>query len=94
MPLVNHRVTYVWLFLVVLTGLSWWLADGVEPATAVSVKYLAVGLLALAFFKVRLVILYFMEVKNAPWLLRGLLEAWVLLVLVGMCSLYLMGAQA
>lgn len=92
MSLLNNRVTYVWFFLAILTALSWGLADGIEPTTVSGVKYLAVGLLALAFFKVRLVIMYFMEILNAPWLLRGLFEAWVILVFTVMCFLYLQGA--
>lgn len=87
----NNRVTYVWFFLATLTLLSWWLADGVEPSTLNGVKYLALGLLALAFFKIRLVIMYFMEIMNAPWPLRGLFEAWVVVVFAAMCFLYLQG---
>lgn len=91
MILLKDRVTYVWLVLFALTLLSWLLADGLAPDTASGVKYLSVSLLALAFFKIRLVILYFMEVLDAPWPLRGLLEAWVVLVFAGMCFLYLFG---
>lgn len=92
MSLLNNRVTYIWLFLAMLTLLSWLLADGIAPTTERGVMYLALSLLALAFFKVRLVIMYFMEILNAPWALRGLFEAWVLLVFAGMCFLYLQGA--
>lgn len=91
MTLINDRVTYVWLLLAALTCLSWVLADGVEPASAEGAQFLAVGLLALAFFKVRLVIMYFMEVLDAPRVLRALMEAWVVLVFVAMCYFYLFG---
>lgn len=91
MSLLNDRVSYVWLILALLTGLSWLLADSLEPSTLKNAQLLAVGLLALAFFKIRLVILYFMEIQNAPWVLRGLFEAWVAIVFTGMCFLYLTG---
>ena len=92
--MINDRVTYVWLFLAILTGLSWYLSDGLSPETAGGIRNLAIGLLALAFFKTRLVIMYFMEVLEAPWLLRGLMEAWVVLVFLAMCTIYVVGPAA
>jgi len=89
----TEKITLVWLFLAVLTGLSWLLADGLEPTNPAGFTYVAVGLFALAFFKVRLVIMYFMEVLDAPWILRGLFEVWTVGVFVAVVSFYLYGTQ-
>lgn len=87
--LVQSRVTYVWLFLAALTAASWILGDSYDPSNLDQIKYLTVGLLALAFFKIRLVVMHFMEVGHAPILLRIILESWVLLVFLLMVALYL-----
>lgn len=49
----------------------------------------AVGVMFIAAFKARLVLLYFMEVKQAPTLWRGLLEGWILLCAVVIAVLHL-----
>jgi hypothetical protein len=72
-PIARSPATAVWLLLVLATGLIWWLGID-EPA----VCNLAVSaLIVIAFIKIRLVILYFMNIRAAPWPLRLLLEAWV-----------------
>lgn len=47
-----------------------------------------VGLIVVACIKVRLVILHFMEIKEAPLLLRGVLEVWVVGVGVMLVVMY------
>ena len=89
--LLNDRVTFVWLILAALTAVSLLLADGAQPQTLNGMVYLSLGLLALAMFKVRLVIMHFMEVLHAPWLLRGIFEVWVVAVFIAMCVFYLQG---
>ena len=94
MSILNDKITYVWLLLAFLTGLSWLLADGYNPADPAAFTYVAVGLLALAFIKIRLVIMYFMEVRDAPWVLRGIFEVWVVAVFSGTVYLYLIGGSS
>ncbi|MCY4426732.1 MAG: cytochrome C oxidase subunit IV family protein [Halieaceae bacterium] len=91
MSLINSKVTYVWCFLAVLTGVSWVLGDGYDPGTAEGYRYVTIALLVLAFFKTRLVIMYFMEVLNAPLPLRGIFEGWVIVVCGILITLYLTG---
>lgn len=56
--LLAHTVTQIWLLLAALTAVAWWL--GVESVTAAGdPRWWAAGLMVLAFFKVRLVILYY-----------------------------------
>lgn len=63
----------VWVFLVVATLTTGWLADhhGLAGEWTVAVVMLV------AVFKARAVILYYMEVKYAPFTLRLVFEAWV-----------------
>lgn len=74
------KESFIWLVLILLTGISWLVADGYQHETADHYLYFTAGLMALAFFKVRLVVMHFMEIGYAPLPLRLLFEAWVIIV--------------
>ena len=63
------------LVLMIATGITWYL--GVIGATGT--PYI-IAMLIIAFIKGRLVILDFMELREAPLMWRLLLEAWLILV--------------
>lgn len=84
--LLSRSSTRVWLLLSLLTTLSWWLAD--SPVSESGLEWLGVALLAIAFFKVRLVILHFMEVREAILPLRLAMELWVLVVGTAVVGFY------
>ena len=67
-----HRA---WLVLMIATAITWYLGE-VGAAGAMAI----VAMLAIAFVKGRLVILDFMELRQAPRMWRLLLEGWMLLV--------------
>jgi caa(3)-type oxidase subunit IV len=67
-----HRA---WVVLIVATAITWYLGE-VGAAGTLSI----VAMLGIAFVKGRLVILDFMELRNAPVLWRALLEGWLILV--------------
>lgn len=67
-----HRA---WLILIVATGITWYLGE-VGAAGTLAI----VAMLAIAFVKGRLVILDFMELREAPLMWRVLLEGWLILV--------------
>jgi len=69
----------VWLVLVTATLVSW------------SLRAIGLAVLAVAFVKVRLVGLYFMELRTAPVPLRLAFEAWVVVVGAVLAGLYLLG---
>jgi hypothetical protein len=69
----------VWTLLVVATITSWSLGGA------------TVAVLVVAFVKVRLVGLYFMELRSAPVPLRLLFEGWVVVVCSILIGLYLSG---
>lgn len=72
MHLTSRQAIYTWLFLVLASLITAWLAEdgvlvGVWPVFAV---------LAIALLKARAVILYYMEIRAAPWQLRFAFEVW------------------
>ena len=81
-----------WLLLAGLTGITWWVGVG-HAAASVHPRADTVLLFLLAFFKARLVILHFMELRNAPRWLRVLGEAWVIVVAAAVIATYLMTAH-
>ena len=93
MSILTEKITIVWIVLSLLTGISWVLSDGSGPTAGAGITYVAIGLFVLAFFKVRLVIMYFMEVLEAPRPLRYLFEVWVLGIFAAVVGLYLQGTQ-
>ena len=67
-----HRA---WLVLMVATVITWDLGEvGAAGTSAI------VAMLLIAFIKGRLVILDFMELREAPRMWRVLLEGWLILV--------------
>lgn len=65
----------IWLLLMGITIISWWLGHGHDFAKFAPVS-LTTAILALTFFKIRLVIIHFMEIGHAPAALRAPFELW------------------
>ena len=86
--LLRSRISAVWSLLIGATLLSWWLGTdhGVGDHTLATLVVIAV-----AFFKVRCVGLYFMELRHAPVALRLVFEAYVVVVCGVVVGLYLSG---
>jgi caa(3)-type oxidase subunit IV len=80
--LLRTPATAVWVVLIMATAVSWTLGTqhGMHDH-----KLASVIILLIAFIKVRLVGMYFMELREAPNVLRGLFEAYCLIV----CTLLL-----
>jgi heme/copper-type cytochrome/quinol oxidase subunit 4 len=75
----------VWLVLVLATFLSWWLATERWHGSDLG----AVAILVVAAVKIRLVGLHFMELSDAPPLLRAMFELYVLALLAGLVGFLL-----
>lgn len=83
--LLSDRQTAVWMLLVAATVLT--AVVGIEQhGDATSVGLL---LLVIAFVKVRLVALHFMEIRAAPVALRALVEGYVVVTFVALVVIYL-----
>ncbi|MGD9619695.1 MAG: cytochrome C oxidase subunit IV family protein [Mycolicibacterium sp.] len=84
LSLLRNRAGLSWLILVAATVVSW--ALGAEHGTG---SLLAVAVLAIAAFKVRLVGLDFMELRSAPAGLRAAFECYCLGMWALLSGLYL-----
>jgi caa(3)-type oxidase subunit IV len=83
LALFSARSTYVWLALVVVTIVSY--TVGAEHGVGSTV---AVIVLALALVKVRFVGLDFMELRTAPQMLRGVFEAYCVILWAVLAGMY------
>jgi len=93
MNLIKSKETLVWLVLAGLTAISWILGNKYAAIGPDAAKYMTVAVIALAFFKVRLVIMHFMEIETAPIALRIVFELWCLSLCLGVSWFYFMGAN-
>ncbi|MBB3603263.1 hypothetical protein FHT40_002924 [Mycolicibacterium sp. BK556] len=84
LTLMRNRAGVSWLILVVLTLASFVL--GADHGTG---SLIAVGVLAIAAFKVRLVGLDFMELRHAPIPLRAIFEVYCVALWALLSGLYL-----
>ena len=75
MSLLHNPINRAWLVLMIATAITWYLGEVGAAGTGA-----IVGMLLIAFVKGRLVILDFMELRQAPRMWRLLLEGWMLLV--------------
>jgi len=86
--LLRTPITLVWAVLVLATGLSWFL--GIEEGLAPDRQQAAsVAILLIAFVKVRFIGLYFMELREAPVAMRGVIELYCAGVAALTIGLYL-----
>lgn len=85
--LIQSSATLVWAVLMLATGLSWWL--GTQQGSGAATGSATIVMMLVAFFKVRLVIMYFMEVRDAPLSLRLACEGWVIVTCGAVLGFYL-----
>ncbi len=84
----RHRNSVILGILIVLTITSGYIGVSQGQVNNPS-KVSGVAMLALAFFKVRLVIQEFMEVRHAPVALRWVCDGWLIAAFVATVSSYL-----
>jgi hypothetical protein len=75
--LLRNRVSIVWGVLIGATLLSWWLGAGHGIPSPLGAS---AAVLVVAMVKVRLVGLYFMELRRAPFPLRTVFEVYCLVL--------------
>jgi hypothetical protein len=87
--LVRTPASLVWLVLCGLTVLSWVLAAGHGLVGSQLIASLAI--IAVAVFKVRLVGLYFMELRDAPIAMRSVFEGYCVVLLGLLAGIFVFG---
>lgn len=85
--LIRHHAIWVWIGLMAATGLSWWLAH--RGGSTDSLTAATIGMMVVAFVKIRFVGLHFMELRHAPPELRFAFEGWIVVVCAMIIGVYL-----
>jgi hypothetical protein len=89
----NRRLLVVWLILAAFT-LAYLVIDrsAGQHGGALRPSVVATSsMIVIALIKVRIIFREFMEVRQAPALLRALTDAWVLLIGVSLFACYIVG---
>lgn len=88
--IVWNTSTLVWLIVSAATALSWWLGTGDSSAPMANAQNAtALAIIVIAFFKVWLVIRYFMEVRDAPLPLRLITNVWTVVVCAAVMGFFI-----
>jgi hypothetical protein len=88
---IRSRSTLIWVALVTATIVSWRLGHHVGSVATGTGRLATLAIIAVAFVKVRLVGLYFMELRDAPSVLRGIFEGYCVAVCGLVIGMYLAG---
>jgi hypothetical protein len=89
LSLMLDRLAAIWLFLIGATMLSIEFTGDLFAGR--SVRTVTVAVLLVAFVKVRLVALEFMELRYAPTFARFAFETWLVVIFSSMIGMYLLG---
>lgn len=87
--LVRTKATAVWCALVLATIVSWLLGTDASGGSDDDHRMASIVIVLIAFVKVRLIGLYFMELREAPMSLRGLFEGYCVAVCAVVLGMYL-----
>ena len=85
MDLLKRPGVGVWLVLMLATVITTW----VLSKDVVAARTGTIAIVALSAYKVRLVLLHFMELRHAPLALRIVFETWILGVAAALIGVYL-----
>lgn len=89
--IVLSRASLTWFFLALLTIVSWTLGSGHALGSGGNHLSASLVIIVVAVVKVRLVGMYFMELRHAPFALRLVFEMYCAAVLVVLSSVYIFG---
>jgi len=84
---IRNSLILVWAFLVAITIASWWIGQGTDTPFYVD-RTITISVLSIAAIKSRLVMRYFMEVRNAPSWLKRVCDGWLGFVYLMLLGLY------
>ncbi|RFZ55656.1 hypothetical protein MSS2_02227 [Mycobacterium marinum] len=87
----NTRLLVVWVILASLTLTYLWMDRYIDPGSPSPSRVLTASVIVIALVKVRIIFREFMEVRQAPKLLRRLTDAWVILIGISLFGSYAVG---
>jgi len=83
--LASTPATPIWFVLLAATCYSWWLGVGHYHST----HLLTITVMSIAFGKAALIGYFFMELREAPPILRTIFTVWVMVIWTATLSVYL-----
>jgi hypothetical protein len=86
----SARSALTWFGLCAITLISWWLGAQHSHGSFAPNAAVTFGVIGIAAVKVRVIFREFMEVRNAPALLRHLTDAWLALTVIALIAAYMM----
>ena len=87
----NRRLLTVWLALSAITAISWWIGSPHGHDAFKLNAAITFSVIAIACIKVRFFMREFLEVRQAPALLRRLTDVWLLFTAVALLGTYCVG---
>jgi len=87
----DRRLLGVWLALSAITALSWWIGSHHGHDAFRLNAAITFSVISIAVVKVRIIMREFMEVRQAPALLRRLTDVWLLFTAVALLGIYTVG---
>ncbi|WP_280417758.1 cytochrome C oxidase subunit IV family protein [Nocardia carnea] len=82
-------VILAWAALTAITLLAWQLTPGHTPDPTSTGKELVAVIVVLGLIKCRIILRYFMEIRNAPRWLQLCTDAWLLVLWAALLGIYL-----
>jgi hypothetical protein len=89
---IRNRLTYIWLFLSIITIISWWVGSPQSANFSQANVPVTAVVLVIALIKTRFVIRNYMEVRLAPSWLKLTCDAWLLALFATISSFYWLGS--
>ena len=84
----EKRLFRVWLMLSAITVLTWFLGSERGTPSAASHALITYAALAIAAFKVRVIVVEFMEARRASKRIQFVMDAWLFLLVAGLMAIY------
>jgi hypothetical protein len=86
--IVRSRITLIIALLFAITLISWCLGHGFDNIPS---RIATTLVILIAAIKIRFVMLDFMEIRTAPWLLRAFCETWIAGLALIIITLHILG---
>ena len=84
----ERRLFRVWLMLSAVTLLTWFLGSERGASSATSHAVITYSALLIAAFKVRMIVVEFMEARRASKTMQVVMDTWLLLLVAGLMAIY------
>lgn len=85
------RLALDWFFLSAITVISWWIGSRHGYQVFTINALITFSVIGIAGVKVRVIFTEFMEARNAPAVLRRIIDTWLALLVLTLLAIYTVG---